>query len=148
MIERDGGQGDPGDSRFTSPARFKKIFRIDLDQVDAAGNLEKTEVVDLLNIYDPRDIAGDGRTNTVFRFPFTTIEDVLVLDNNRLLIINDNNYPGSAGRQFGVPDDNEFIVVHTSPLLDDAACRNFPKPQHHGRDDGDRRGRDCEPATE
>ena len=55
-----------------------------------------------MNIYDPRDVAGDGRAKTVFTFPFVTIEDVLVLDNNRLLVINDNNYPGSAGREFGV----------------------------------------------
>jgi hypothetical protein len=43
---------------------------------------------------------------------------VLVLDNNRLLVINDNNYPGSAGREFGVSDNNEFIVINVAPLLD------------------------------
>ena len=83
VIERDGGQGDAADPRFTNPARFKKIFRIDLDEVDAQGNLVKEEVVDLMNVYDPRDVAEDGRTKTVFTFPFVTIEDVLVLDNNR-----------------------------------------------------------------
>ena len=118
IIERDGGQGDAADARFTNPARFKKIFRIDLYEVDAAGNLIKEEVADLMNIYDPRDVAGNGRANTVFTFPFVTIEDVLVLDNNRLLVINDNNYPGSAGREFGVSDNNEFIVLHVAPLLD------------------------------
>ncbi len=118
VIERDGGQGDAADTRFTNPARFKKIFRIDLDEVDADGNLVKEEVVDLMNIYDPRDVAEDGRTKTVFTFPFVTIEDVLVLDNNRLLVINDNNYPGSAGREFGVSDNNEFIVINVAPLLD------------------------------
>ncbi|HEY6123063.1 MAG TPA: esterase-like activity of phytase family protein [Steroidobacteraceae bacterium] len=118
IIERDGGQGDASDPRFTNPARFKKIFRIDLDEVDASGTLIKEEVVDLMNIYDPRDVAEDGGTKTVFTFPFTTIEDVLVLDNNRLLVIDDNNYPGSAGREFGVSDNNEFIVVHVAPLLD------------------------------
>ena len=56
------------------------------------------------NIYDPRDDATDGRTNTVFTFPFVTIEDLLVLDSSRLLVINDNNYPGSNGRAFGVPE--------------------------------------------
>ena len=86
--------------------------------MDASGTLIKEEVADLMNIYDPRDVAEDGRTNTVFTFPFVTIEDVLVLDNNRLLVINDNNYPGSNGRAFGVPDNNEFIVLHVAPLLD------------------------------
>jgi hypothetical protein len=117
IIERDNGQGDASDPRFTSPARFKKIFKIDLTQVDASGNLIKEEVADLMNIYDPRDVAGDGRTNTVFTFPFQTIEDVLVLDNNTLLVINDNNFPFSSGREFGVADNNEFIKIHTAPLI-------------------------------
>lgn len=117
IIERDGGQGNAADPRFTSPARFKKIFKVDLDRIDASGNLVKEEVADLMNIYDPRDVAGDGTVNTVFTFPFVTIEDVLVLDNNRLLVLNDNNYPGSAGREFGVPDNDEFVVLHVAPLL-------------------------------
>jgi hypothetical protein len=141
IIERDGGQGDASDLRFTNPARFKKIFKIDLDRIDASGNLIKEEVVDLMSIYDPRDVAGDGRTNTVFTFPFTTIEDVLVLDNNRLLVINDNNYPGSAGRTFGVPDNNEFIVLHTAPLLRGKEC-----DEDHGHDDRDGKKEACRPA--
>jgi hypothetical protein len=118
IIERDQGQGLASDPRQTNPARFKKIFRIDLDDMDASGTLIKEEVVDLMNLYDPRDVAADGRINTVFTFPFNTIEDVLVLDNNRLLVIDDNNYPGSNGREFGVPDNNEFIVLHVAPLID------------------------------
>ena len=130
IIERDGGQGDASDPRFTNPARFKKIFRVDLDEVDASGTLIKEEVADLMNIYDPRDVAEDGRTKTVFTFPFTTIEDVLVLDNNRLLVIDDNNYPGSAGREFGVSDNNEFIVIHVAPLLD---CEDDDGHGKHGK---------------
>jgi hypothetical protein len=151
IIERDGGQGDPSDPRFTSPARFKKIFRIDLRRTDAAGNLIKEEVADLMNIYDPRDVAGNGRTNTVFTFPFTTIEDVLVLDNNRLLVIDDNNYPGSAGREFGVPDNNEFIVIHTAPLLecdDGHGRRGDGYDDQHGSDRGHDHGHGCRPARE
>jgi hypothetical protein len=60
----------------------------------------------------------------VFTFPFVTIEDVLVLDNNRLLVINDNNYPGSAGREFGVPDNDEFIVIHVAPLIEGKDCHD------------------------
>jgi hypothetical protein len=120
IIERDPGQGDASDPRFNSPARFKKIFKVALDQVDANGNLIKEEVADLLNIYVPRDVAADGRTNTVFTFPFQTIEDLLVLDNNTLLVINDNNFPFSVGRAFGAADNNEFITIHTAPLLSKA----------------------------
>jgi hypothetical protein len=141
IIERDGGQGDAADTRFTNPARFKKIFRIDLDEVDGNGNLIKEEVADLMNIYDPRDVVEDGRAKTVFTFPFTTIEDVLVLDNNRLLVINDNNYPGSAGREFGVSDNNEFVVLHVGPLLDcddeggRGKHRKLGRWKHHDRND-------------
>lgn len=152
IIERDNGQGDASDARFTTPARFKKIFKIDLDKVDANGNLLKEEVVDLLNIYDPRDVAGDGKAKTVFTFPFVTIEDVLVLDNNRLLVINDNNYPGSAGREFGVPDNDEFIVLHTAPLLSDEDCHpGRGKDEARGDRRDDDRGhddKDCRPAGE
>jgi hypothetical protein len=130
IIERDQGQGDASDPRQTSPARLKKIYRIDLDEVDASGTLIKEEVADLMNIYDPRDVANDGRTNTVFTFPFNTIEDVLVLDNNRLLVIDDNNYPGSNGREFGVADNNEFIVLHVAPLLD---CDDDDEGRGHGK---------------
>lgn len=159
VIERDSGQGDASDPRFTSPARFKKIFKIDLGNTDADGTLVKEEVADLMNIYDPRDVAGDGKTKTVFTFPFTTIEDVLVLDNNRLLVINDNNYPGSAGREFGVSDNNEFIVIHTAPLLSGKDCRDDHDGHHDNGGWDDRRDSDrghgdrddekeCKPATE
>ncbi|HEY0684647.1 MAG TPA: esterase-like activity of phytase family protein [Steroidobacter sp.] len=148
IIERDSGQGDASDPRFTSPARFKRIYKIDLQRADANGFLVKEEVADLMNIYDPRDVAADGKVKTVFTFPFTTIEDVLVLDNNRLLVINDNNYPGSAGREFGVPDNNEFIVIHTAPLLDcDKDDRDHGRRDHRGRDH-DGHDKECRPAQE
>jgi hypothetical protein len=147
IIERDSGQGIASDPRFTNPARFKKIFKIDLTRTDANGNLIKEEIADLMNIYDPRDVAGDGRTNTVFTFPFTTIEDVLVLDNQRLLVINDNNYPGSAGRELGVPDNNELIVIHTAPLLSGADCKDHDRghdwDRGRGHDDDEK---ECRPA--
>ena len=41
VIERDNNQGEE--------AEFKKIFKIDISQVDDNGFVEKTEVVDLLN---------------------------------------------------------------------------------------------------
>ncbi|HTU64362.1 MAG TPA: esterase-like activity of phytase family protein [Steroidobacteraceae bacterium] len=149
IIERDQGQGDAADPRQTNPARLKKLFRIDLDDVDANGNLVKEEVADLMNIYDPRDVAADGRTNTVFTFPFVTIEDVLVLDNHRLLVINDNNYPGSAGRSFGVSDNDEFVVLNVAPLLDcDGDDRGHGKRgKHAGWQDKDGR-ENCRPAKD
>ena len=52
VIERD---------NFEGPAAFfKKIFVVDLDDVDAAGFLVKHEVADLLNIKDPSNLGGFG----------------------------------------------------------------------------------------
>jgi glycerophosphoryl diester phosphodiesterase len=46
-----------------------------------------------------------------FAFPFQTIESVLVPDRRTSLVANDNNYPFSAGRRPGQPDDNELIQL-------------------------------------
>jgi len=101
VIERDGGQG--------ASAHFKKIFLVDFDQVDSNGFLVKNEIVDLLNIADPDDIAGTG--TGVFTFPFVTIESVIPLSATSIGVINDNNYPFSSGRVVGQPDNNEFIII-------------------------------------
>ena len=105
VIERDGGQGDE--------ARFKKIFRVDITMIDNDGYVHKEEVADLLNISDPNDLNLDG--NTTFDFPFTTIEDVLVLDKDTILVANDNNYPFSVGRGPDI-DNNEIIILKVDPL--------------------------------
>ncbi|MGF1537059.1 MAG: glycerophosphodiester phosphodiesterase family protein [Elainellaceae cyanobacterium] len=106
VIERDGGQGDA--------AEFKKIFKVDLSEI-SDGFVEKTEVVDLLNIADPNDLNGDGETT--FDFPFVTIEDVLVLDEDSILVANDNNYPFSVGRGPDI-DNNEIIQIGLAEPLD------------------------------
>ncbi|MDJ0692845.1 glycerophosphodiester phosphodiesterase family protein [Mastigocoleus sp. MO_188.B34] len=107
VIERDGGQGDA--------AEFKKIFKIDISKVDENGFVEKEEIVDLLNIDDPNDLNGDGETT--FKFPFVTIEDVLVVDENTILVANDNNYPFSVGRGPDI-DNNEVILLELDQPLD------------------------------
>ncbi len=94
---------------------FKKIFKVDLTQRDASGRLKKTEIVDLMNIADPNDLNGDG--SKVFTFPYVTIESVLVLDSDTLLILNDNNFPGSGGRQLGVSDPTEFLRIEVGTDL-------------------------------
>ncbi len=101
VIERDNEEGDA--------AQFKKIFKIDLSQQDDNGYVAKEEVVDLLNINDPNDLNGDSRTK--FGFPFVTIEDVLVVDQNTVLVANDNNYPGTGGRSDTEPDENEVLLL-------------------------------------
>jgi len=107
VIERDGGSG--------AAARFKGVFLVDLDQVDANGRLLKRNVLDLLDIADPNDLNRDGSTG--FTFPFVTIESVLAVDAQTLLIVNDNNFPGGGGRGPGVADNNEFILVRLDSVL-------------------------------
>ncbi|KAM3101136.1 esterase-like activity of phytase family protein [Phormidesmis sp. 146-12] len=100
VIERDNAQG--------AAAQFKKIFKVDLSKKDANGFVAKEEVANLLNIQDPNDLNQDG--STTFRFPFQTIEDVLVIDANTILVANDNNYPFSIGRPPAI-DNNESILL-------------------------------------
>ncbi|WP_033341128.1 esterase-like activity of phytase family protein [Catenuloplanes japonicus] len=107
VIERDGGQG--------ATAVIKKIYLADKRDRNRDGVLDKTLVVDLMNIANPRRVGGFG---TTFTFPFTTIEDVIILDDNTLGVLNDNNFPGSAGRTPGVADNNEFITVRLPTSLD------------------------------
>ncbi len=107
VIERDGNQGEE--------AEFKKIFKVNLSQIDENGLVLKEELVDLLKIDDPEDLNGDGETS--FDFPFVTIEDVLVLDEDTLLVANDNNYPFSVGRGPDI-DNNEIIQIKIDQLLD------------------------------
>ncbi|PTT86919.1 PEP-CTERM sorting domain-containing protein, partial [Pelomonas sp. HMWF004] len=108
VIERNGATATGGGTPF------KKIFKIDLNQLDGSGNVSKTEVVDLMNITDPHDLNGDGSNR--FTFPFVTIESVLVLDAHTLLVANDNNYPGIGGRDLG-SDNTEFLKIHLDQAL-------------------------------
>ncbi|MEM6253561.1 MAG: glycerophosphodiester phosphodiesterase family protein [Cyanobacteria bacterium P01_D01_bin.156] len=132
VIERDGRQG--------ADAAFKKIFKVDLSNIDEDGFVEKTEVADLLNIADPDDLNGDGETS--FSFPFVTIEDVLVLDENTILVANDNNYPFSIGRGFTGQeiDNNEVIVLELdNPLALDSrlGTAGIPEPAPILGDEGE-----------
>ena len=88
------------------------------------GTLVKHLAVDLMNIADPAGISlpsrpGDIDLGNPFGFPYVTIEDVLPLDANRILVVNDNNFPFSTGRNPGLPDDEDFIVIRTGSLKHD-----------------------------
>jgi glycerophosphoryl diester phosphodiesterase len=108
VIERDNEQG--------ATAKLKRIFLIDLKDVGADGFVVKHPVADLLSIADPKTISlparpGDIGLGAVYAMPFQTIESVLPLSGHRLLVINDNNYPFSAGRNAALPDDSEFVIL-------------------------------------
>ena len=142
VIERDAAQG--------AAVALKRIYQVDLRQVDAQGFLIKQELVDLLNIRDPNGISlparpGDIGLGDPFKMPFVTIESVLPLDDHRMLVINDNNFPFSTGRNPTLPDDTEFIVIelqeaewrsrelqagYTLPDLPLAQVQNALLPKH------------------
>ncbi|MCS7059353.1 MAG: esterase-like activity of phytase family protein, partial [Meiothermus sp.] len=108
VIERDNRQG--------AEARFKRIYRIDLGRRDAEGVFAKELVADLLNIADPQGLSPHTQGG-LFRFPYFTIESVLVLDPQTLLVLNDNNYPATGGRGPEVKDANEFIWLRLPAAL-------------------------------
>ena len=135
VIERDNGEGDPGlacaeGARstaerpcFPNPARFKRVYLIDLGATDADGFVRKIGHIDLMAIRDPNTLArqrGDrpqGAPNDRFAFPFFTIEDVAMVDADHIIVANDNNLPFSAGRHLTRADDNEFILLRVSDFL-------------------------------
>jgi hypothetical protein len=112
VLERNGSTAT---SPSTQPVPFKKIYLIDFAGVNKGGFVNKTELVDLMNIADPHDLNDDG--NTLFSFPFVTIESVLPINPTTLLVINDNNYPGVGGRDLN-SDNNEFIKIQLDMPLD------------------------------
>jgi glycerophosphoryl diester phosphodiesterase len=106
VLERDSNQG--------LDAKFKKVFKIDLSQKDANGFFAKEEIADLLNIQDGSDLNKDG--STVYKMPFLTIENILVIDDRTILVANDNNYPFSIGRPPAI-DNNEMVILGLDQTL-------------------------------
>jgi hypothetical protein len=109
ILERDERQG--------RDARFKRVYLIDLDVVDADGYVSKTLLVDLLRIPDPDNRGGKDTVNGVFSMPFLTIESVAVIDAFTILVVNDNNFPFTTARAPGVPDDSEFVLIRLDRAL-------------------------------
>lgn len=125
IIERDNGEGLE-DTACKGPARpdcqnisakFKRVYKVSLKDVDADGFMRKIGYIDLLDIQDPKGLARVGGKNGKFTFPFVTIEDVDVVDAEHIVVANDNNLPYSSGRRLGRNDDNEFILLHVPELL-------------------------------
>jgi hypothetical protein len=112
VIERDNGSG--------ATAKFKRVYKIDLAKKDAGGVVGKELIVDLMNISDANKLSP-STLNGVFSFPFVTIEDIVVLNANTVLVANDNNYPGTGGRGADVKDANEFIWLKLEKPLNLAA---------------------------
>ncbi|MCK0116933.1 esterase-like activity of phytase family protein, partial [Isoptericola sp. S6320L] len=91
----------------------KRVYEVDLRRTDDEGFVAKKLVLDALKIDNPRAIdAGEGYgLGETFALPVQSFETVLRLRDGRILIGNDNNYPGNDARVPGTPDDTEMVVV-------------------------------------
>ncbi|MBB5788079.1 esterase-like activity of phytase family protein [Jiangella mangrovi] len=105
IIERDDFEGDQSVT--------KRIYEIDLQRRDRDGYVGKTLILDALRIDNPEGIdAGEGYgLGDTFALPVQSFETVLRLKDGRMLIGNDNNYPGNDARNTGIPDDTEMAIV-------------------------------------
>ncbi len=122
VLERNGST-----ATASTPAPFKKVYLIDIEDVADGGVARKMELVDLMNLADPFDLDGDG--SQVFTFPYVTIENVLILDPRTLLVANDNNFPYGGGRELA-SDDTEFLRIRLPVSL--VADKNDNGKGHDG----------------
>lgn len=111
VIERDGGLG--------LAAAFRAVYLVD---PGAEGTVaSKAAVVDLAAIPDPDLVSlppvhdGDIGLGDPFRVTCESVEALHVISHARLLLGCDNNFP-NTGRNPGLADDNELIVVDVPGL--------------------------------
>ncbi len=126
IIERDNSEGTAdkacpqGEKRkdcFDDIAKFKRVYKVELSDANAGGELRKIGYIDLLNIQDPNKLAKKQLTDGVLKFPFFTIEDVDVVDANHIVVGNDNNLPFSSSRDPNKQDDNELVLLEVGEFL-------------------------------
>ena len=102
---------------FTRPAKLKRIYKIDLSQADADGVVKKIAYIDLTKISNPKRLAKRGPNEANFVLPHLGPEGIAVVDSKHIVVVNDNNFPYSSGREIGKPDDNEFTLLDISALI-------------------------------
>ncbi len=111
LIERDNAMGPQ--------SRVKRLVVTDLNV--AGPVLPRRTAADLMRIADPSGVSTPARPDEygvgpLFSFPLQSVESVLPLAGNRVLVANDNNFPGNDGRIPGRADDTELIVVDVPGL--------------------------------
>lgn len=112
IIERDASQNNLGG--------YKKLIKIKFN--DVTQTVAREDLVDLMKIVNPNALYGAARegdigTDRIFAFPFETIEDVIIENGTTLTVLNDNNFPGSTGRNAKLADDNEIIQIRLPKAL-------------------------------
>ena len=99
---------------------YKKLIQVKLGE--SAQAIQRTELVDLMKLANPNNLYGTARaddigTGATFAFPFFTIEDVIIENNQTLTVLNDNNFPSSFGRNKNHADNNEIIQIKLAKAL-------------------------------
>ena len=126
IIERDNGEGTPekacteGSKRpdcFHDLPKFKRVYKVELNDSNAGSALNKIGFIDLLNIQDPDKLSRKPLVNGVLTFPFFTIENVDIVDPDHIVVGNDNNLPFSSSRDPNKADDNELILLKVTEFL-------------------------------
>ena len=126
IIERDNSEGtadkacpagQPRPDCFSDPAKFKRVYKVELTDANAGGALRKIGYIDLLAIQDPKHLARKPLTDGVLKFPFFTIENVDVVDATHIVVGNDNNLPFSSSREPNQADDNELVLLEVGEFL-------------------------------
>lgn len=102
---------------FTRPARFKRVYKIDLAAADADGFVRKVAYIDLTHIANPGRKAKAGPNDATFALPHLGPEGLAIVDPTHIALVNDNNYPFSSGRAIGKPDDDEVTLLDVSALV-------------------------------
>lgn len=106
IIERDDSENNLGG--------YKKLIQIKLQKPNEL--VERQDLVNLMDIANPDLLfgkirEGDIATGERFGFPFQTIEDIIIENPTTITVLNDNNFPGSSGRNKALADDNEIIQI-------------------------------------
>jgi hypothetical protein len=126
IIERDNGEGtedkacSAGQRRtdcFHDLAKFKRIYKVELNDANVGGPVRKIAFIDLMKIQDPQKKSRKPLNDGVLTFPFFTIENVDIVDARHIIVGNDNNLPFSSSRDPNKADDNELVLLEVEALL-------------------------------
>ncbi len=126
VIERDNGEGTTdkacangvrGTDCFPDVAKFKRVYKIELNDANVGKSVRKIAHIDLMNIQDPNKKARKPLNGGVMTFPFFTIENVDLVDDKHIVVGNDNNLPFSTSREPNKADDNELLLLEVEAFL-------------------------------
>ena len=112
IIERDDTEKNLGG--------YKKLIKVKFNQY--GESVQREDLVNLMDIANPNLLFGTPREGDIavgqrFGFPFQTIEDIIIEGPDLITVLNDNNFPGSSGRNKTLADDNEVIQIQLAKPL-------------------------------